>query len=47
MRAGRRIVGSITGGTGRYSGVEGEYAFEWQYVVATDDGTIQGRARSA
>ena len=33
MRAGRRIVGTITGGTGRYAGVEGEYAFEWQYVV--------------
>ena len=44
MRAGRRIVGTITGGTGRYAGIEGEYAFEWQYVVATDDGTIQGRA---
>jgi hypothetical protein len=44
MRAGRRIVGTITGGTGRYSGVEGEYAFEWQYVVDAGDGTIQGQA---
>jgi len=44
MRAGRRIVGTITGGTGRYSGVEGEYAFEWKYVVDAGDGTIQGQA---
>jgi hypothetical protein len=44
MRAGRRIAGTITGGTGRYAGVEGEYAFEWQYVIDAGDGTIQGRA---
>ncbi len=44
MRAGRRIVGTITGGTGRYSGAEGEYAFEWKYVVDAGDGTIQGQA---
>jgi hypothetical protein len=44
MRAGRRVVGTITGGTGRYSGVEGDYAFEWQYVIDAGDGTIQGRA---
>jgi hypothetical protein len=43
MRAGRRIVGTITGGTGRYAGVEGEYAFEWQYVIDAGDGTIQGQ----
>jgi hypothetical protein len=44
MRAGRRVVGSITGGTGRYRGVEGEYAFEWQYVIDAGDGAVQGRA---
>ena len=43
MRAGRRIAATITGGTGRYAGVEGEYAFEWQYVIDAGDGTIQGR----
>jgi hypothetical protein len=42
MRAARRIVGTVTGGTGRYSGIEGEYAFEWQYVVQGEDGAIQG-----
>lgn len=44
MRAGRRIVATITGGTGRYSGIEGEYAFEWQYVIDAGEGAIQGRA---
>jgi len=44
LRAGRRIAGTITGGTGRYAGVEGEYRFEWKYVVDAGDGTIQGQA---
>jgi hypothetical protein len=42
MRAARRIVCTVTGGTGRYAGIEGEYGFEWQYVVQAEDGTIQG-----
>ena len=45
LATGRRIVGTITGGTGRYEGLEGEYSFTWQYVVvAAEDGQIQGRA---
>jgi hypothetical protein len=40
---GRRIVGTFTGGTGRYSGITGEYTLTWQYVVDTD-GTTHGRA---
>jgi hypothetical protein len=44
MRAGRHIVATITGGTGRYAGIEGEFAFEWQYVVQAEDGTVQGHA---
>jgi hypothetical protein len=40
----RRILGTITGGTGRYAGIEGDYAFEWQFVVQAEDGTIQGNA---
>jgi hypothetical protein len=44
LATGRRILGTITGGTGRYEGLEGEYAFTWQYVVAAEDGAIQGRA---
>jgi hypothetical protein len=40
---GRRIFGSITGGTGRYAGAEGEYQLTWQYVVETEEGDVQGR----
>jgi len=43
LQAGRRLVGTITGGTGRYAGLEGEYAFTWQYVLPGEDGAIQGR----
>jgi hypothetical protein len=44
LETGRRIVGTITGGTGRYADLEGEYAFTWKYVVSGEDGAIQGRA---
>ena len=44
LETGKRIVGTITGGTGRYAGLEGEYSFTWQYVVEAEDGTIEGRA---
>jgi hypothetical protein len=44
LETGKRIVGTITGGTGRYAGLEGEYSLTWQYVLAGDDGVIQGRA---
>ena len=44
LETGRRIVGTITGGTGRYAGLEGEYSFTWKYVLSVEDGTIQGRA---
>ena len=44
LETGRRIVGAITGGTGRYADLEGEYSFTWRYVLSTEDGAIQGRA---
>jgi hypothetical protein len=44
LQRGRRFHGTITGGTGRYEGAEGEYSFTWQYVVPMEDGSIQGRA---
>ncbi len=44
LAAGRRIRGTITGGTGRYDGVVGEYELTWQYVARDDDDTVQGRA---
>ena len=43
LETGRRITGTITGGTGRYAGVTGEFSFPWQYVVQAEDGAIQGR----
>jgi hypothetical protein len=44
MGTGSHVVGTITGGTGRYAGVTGEYELRWQYVIETDEGTISGRA---
>jgi len=44
IASGRRIAATITGGTGRYAGITGEYSFEWQYVVEAEAGTISGRA---
>jgi hypothetical protein len=41
---GSHVVGTITGGTGRYAGLTGEYQLRWQYVIESDDGTIGGRA---
>ena len=44
LATGRRIVGTITGGTGRYAGIAGDWELTWQFVVETDDGEFQGRA---
>ncbi|HQR54204.1 MAG TPA: hypothetical protein PLZ79_13130 [Burkholderiales bacterium] len=41
---GNRIVGTFLGGTGRYSGAAGSYEFSWQFVLETDDGTVQGQS---
>ena len=43
MATGRRFKAAITGGTGRYSGIAGEFEFAWQYVVAGEGAAIQGR----
>jgi hypothetical protein len=43
IETGRRISGTVTGGTGRYAGLSGEYSFTWRYVVLSEDGRIQGR----
>ncbi len=43
IATGRRFSGTILGGTGRYAGINGDYEFEWQFVVGEADGTIQGR----
>ena len=45
VATGRRVVGTITGGTGRYAGVTGDYSLTWQYVA--QDATMSSRdARS-
>ena len=44
LREGRQITGTITGGTGRYAGLEGDYTFIWQYFVAGEGDAIQGRS---
>jgi hypothetical protein len=41
---GNHIVGTFVGGTGRYAGVTGDYSFQWQYVIDTEDGAVSGRA---
>ena len=41
--SGKHIMGKIVGGTGRYTGITGEYEFQWQYVVESEDGFVQGR----
>ena len=40
---GNRILGTFIGGTGRYAGVTGDYTFQWQYVIDTEDGAVSGR----
>ena len=43
---GTQIAATITGGTGRYAGVTGEYELRWRWVVQTEDGVISGRTES-
>ena len=44
MQTGRRITGTIAGGTGRWAGATGDYTLTWQFVVAGEGETIQGRS---
>ena len=41
---GSKVEGTFVGGTGRYAGATGTYEFSWQYVIHTDDDTMDGRA---
>ncbi len=43
LAAGNRLTGTVTGGTGRYAGVIGDFTMEWQYVVETEEGAIEAR----
>ena len=42
--AGRQVHGTITGGSGRYAGVTGEYEFTWQHLITTEGNAVNGRA---
>jgi hypothetical protein len=44
LQTGRRITGTITGGTGRWARVSGDYELTWQYVVSAEGGDVQGRS---
>jgi hypothetical protein len=44
LQTGRRLTGTITGGTGRYADLEGEYSLTWQYLLAGEGDAIEGRA---
>jgi hypothetical protein len=44
LLTGRRVTGTITGGTGRWVGVTGEYQLTWQYVISGDADAMQGRS---
>ena len=41
---GNRIVGTFLGGTGRFADLTGEYSFQWEFVVDSDDSALSGRA---
>jgi hypothetical protein len=43
LQSGRRIIGVVTAGTGRYAGLTGDYTLTWQYIVAGDGDAVQGR----
>jgi len=42
VAASRQMRGTITGGTGRYAGISGEYEFQWQHLVQAD-AVVSGR----
>jgi hypothetical protein len=40
---GNQITGTFIGGTGRWTGINGEYTFQWKYIVEAGDGAVSGR----
>lgn len=54
LGTGRTATGTITGGTGRWTGLEGDFTFSWKSVVESGDNEIhaltvnvEGRVRRA
>jgi hypothetical protein len=46
LATGAQVTATITGGTGRYAGVTGEYELRWRWVVQSEEGMIGGRTES-
>ena len=46
LATGQRLAGTFTGGTGRYVGLSGDFAFTWQYAAQAEDGALQASAVS-
>jgi hypothetical protein len=44
MGSGRHATATITGGTGGFAGLEGNFSFAWQYVLEEEGGEVSGRA---
>ena len=44
LGTGRSATGTITGGTGRWSGLEGEFTFSWKFVVEAGADEFQAMA---
>jgi len=42
--SGRKATATITGGTGRFAGLEGSFSFAWEYVVSEESGDVSLRA---
>jgi hypothetical protein len=42
--ADNKINGNFVGGTGRYQGATGTYAFSWRFMIENEDGVVQGQS---
>ena len=41
---GNRVFGTFVGGSGRYAGATGSYAFAWRFLLEGDDGAMEGQS---
>ncbi len=44
IQTGRRLSGVITGGTGRFAGLTGDWTLDWEYVIQGEGNTFQARS---
>jgi len=43
LGGGRKATATLTGGTGRFAGIEGSFSFSWEYVLHPESGDVDGR----